>query len=419
MRILVVEDTKVFANMLQRRIASELGFEVVVTTSLASTKQLLRDTHLSFDAALLDLTLTDSYHGEIVDYVAPRMPSIVLTGNMDQETRDKMWEKNIVDYVVKENTESITYVVNALDRLHKNKTITVLLVDDSAMTRRQLGNLLKVHGFQVLLAGDGQQGLEKLLEHPQVKLVITDCIMPRMDGFIFVREIRRIYDKNRLAIIGMSAEGDGFMSAGFLKSGANDFLKKPFVSEEFYCRVNHNIEMLEYIAAIERLSNEDPLTGLYNRRCFFNKGYALVEDAVRTKRTLACIMLDIDSFKVINDTYGHDAGDLVLVRLAEILRGFFGGQSIVARFGGEEFCVLLPDVSIPEVRRLCEQLRAAVEAATVKTTDDTVNFTVSVGCCDIAGASLAQVVRQADALLYEAKRSGKNRVLYSENILGA
>ena len=414
MRVLVVEDTKVFANMLQRRITAELGCEVLVAESYAAAKALIETPGSDFAAALLDLTLEDSFEGEIVDLVAPRIPAIVLTGNVTDDMRDFIWSKGIVDYVTKDSPESIAYAIKMLDRLRKNRDIRVLVVDDSGTMRKQQQALLETHRFQVLTAKDGYQALERLEQHPDIRLVLTDYNMPGLDGFALVREIRRRYDKNRLAIIGLSAEGNRLMSAKFIKGGANDFLNKPFISEEFYCRVNHTLEMLENIAVIEELSNRDPLTGLSNRRHFFTSAHSLEARARKTGRPLVCAMLDIDHFKHINDTTGHDVGDLVLKELAALLREVFGEHGVVARFGGEEFCVLLGQTPLPLAVQLCEELRQRVQSCCIASASGPVHFTVSVGCSAQPAETLQQRITQADALLYEAKNSGRNRVLFRE-----
>ncbi len=409
-RVLVVEDTKVFANLLKRRIESDLGFDVTHTASLAETEEVLQRGDETFDVAILDLTLPDSFEGEIVDLVAPRISSLVLTGNIDDGLRDMIWSKGIADYVLKEGAQNIDYALGMVRRLYANAEVTVLVVDDSRVMRTQIQKLLQVHRYRVITANDGAAGLETLSRTPDVRLVITDYNMPRMDGFEFTREIRKIFAKDQLAIIGVSAEGNNLMSARFIKMGANDFLNKPFVSEEFYCRVNHNVEMLDYIRTIKQMATTDHLTGLRNRKYFFELGQALFGRLEWGEISMVVALLDIDHFKRINDIYGHMIGDRVLKRVAGVIRTQFPEPSLVARYGGEEFCILALDVLPGTVVERFECLREAVAAELVPAGKERVSVTVSIGVCTRPGESLEAMLRKADDLLYKAKDAGRNIV---------
>ena len=139
------------------------------------------------------------------------------------------------------------------------------------------------------------------------------------------------------------------MSARFIKVGANDFITKPFQPEEFYCRVTQNIDLIEKTQALVDAATKDFLTGLYNRRFFFEKGVGKLERARRERKSVALAMLDIDHFKSVNDTYGHDVGDEVLQVVSKTLQDSARADDLVARLGGEEFCVLMEDINRAEL----------------------------------------------------------------------
>ncbi|MDF5058909.1 diguanylate cyclase, partial [Vibrio parahaemolyticus] len=168
-------------------------------------------------------------------------------------------------------------------------------------------------------------------QNPDITLVLTDHDMPVKDGITMVRELRRKWDKNQLAILGLSGSNSKTMTARFLKAGANDFLYKPFNQEEFFCRIHQLLDIKDATSELFKMANQDALTGLWNRRFLFEQPH--VENA---QRNIA--MLDIDFFKQVNDTYGHEGGDAVLVMIANILKIYFPND-IVARLGGEEFCI--------------------------------------------------------------------------------
>ncbi len=409
-RLLIVEDSRTFSQMLARRVTGELGFEVVVASSRAAAEALLaRDA--DFFAALLDINLPDAPQGEVVDLVlAHGIPSIVFTGEMDDALRERFWSKHIVDYVLKQNMENVQYMLALVERLYKNPGIPVLVVDDSRSARHMVAGLLRAHRYEVLEAGDGNEALAQVAARPDLKLVITDFNMPGMDGFELTRQIRRDHPKDSLAIIGLSGAGEAPISARFLKSGANDFLRKPFLTEEFYTRVTQNLELLEHIERIKDLANKDFLTRLFNRRHFFTAGERALAALRKAGRPVALAMLDIDHFKSVNDTHGHDAGDMVLRHLAAVLSSRFGPECILARLGGEEFCVLAPGLAPDAALDCFEGLRKAIEASPARCAGVDIPFTASLGVCCRALPSLDEMVREADRALYASKNAGRNRV---------
>ena len=408
--VLLVEDTKLFANLLRKRIDVELNFDVQLATSYAEAAALLQQ-GLHFDVALLDLTLEDSQRGEIVDLVAPKIPSIVFTGNLSDDTRDMIWARGIADYVLKENSQSVNYIISMIKRLHNNKNIKAMVVDDSATQRKIVSRLMATHQYQVFEAVNGAVALKVLADHPDIRIVITDYNMPEMDGFELTKAIRKSFDKETVAIIGVSAEGNNLLSARFIKNGANDFITKPFISEEFYCRLNHNVEMLEYIEYIRDISNKDHLTQLFNRRYFFSEAIKLFNKAKVARKSLAVAMLDIDFFKSVNDNYGHYAGDVVLKALAGLLRERFKAPNILARFGGEEFCVIMPDLPPETLQPMFEAIRREVSEIKVRVMDHHITFTISIGVSSRPADNLDALINAADKLLYEAKQTGRNKVI--------
>jgi two-component system, sensor histidine kinase and response regulator len=255
-RILVIEDSPFFSSKLKAEIESVLKLEAIVANSKAEAVALLEADSTEWFVAVVDLNLPDSQDGEIVDVVAKfGVPSIVFTGEFRSEVRERLLAKEVIDYVVKGTRTSIQNVVAMIDRIGRNRSIKVMIVDDSSAGRSHLRRLLKKHKYNVVEASDGVQALEVLEANPDIKLIITDYHMPNMDGFELTGNIRALHPGKRdLAIIGMSAAGDKILSAKFLKSGANDFIMKPFLNEELFCRASQNIERIEHIQEMEAAS---------------------------------------------------------------------------------------------------------------------------------------------------------------------
>jgi len=245
-KVLIVEDSRIQARIMSEHIRGVTPYETLVTATLAETAQIMEQSRDDIFVAVLDLNLPDDAGGEIVA-LANRyaVPAVVMTSSFDEEVRKKLLEQNVVDYFLKSMAE-VANMENLIERLHKNLSVTVLVADDSRLARHQMATLLGNQNYRVMEAEDGAVALDILRDTPDVRLLITDYHMPRMDGFELITEIRKTRPKDRLAIIGVSAAG-GEQTARFIKNGANDFLTKPIGMEEFYCRVNQQMDMLDII----------------------------------------------------------------------------------------------------------------------------------------------------------------------------
>jgi len=273
LRILVIEDARYYATMLKKRIKSVLGYDAVLTYSYAGAKELLQ-TDTDYFLALVDLVLPDSEDGGILDLVISKdISPIVITGNYDDALREKILsKKKVIDYIFKQEAQFFKVTTDLIGKIVRNQDIKILIAEDSPPQRLKLKKLLETQKYQVLEAADGAAAFRIAEANPDIKLVLTDYNMPVVDGFDLVKMLRKIYDKDQLTIIGISAEGSSGLSAKFLKLGANDFLTKPYAAEELVARITQNLEMLDMVETLKNLSIKDPLTKLYNRRYFFEEG---------------------------------------------------------------------------------------------------------------------------------------------------
>lgn len=408
--VLVIEDQRALSLLLKSLLEERWSCEVHVANSLAQARERLA-AGVPYLVALCDLNLPDAAHGEVVDTVRQAgLPAIVLTGAFGDELRDTLLKKGVVDYVLKDGINALNYVCELVGRLARNRSIKLLAVDDSLATRALLKQSLEMYGLQVLLAKDGIEGLSVLREHPDIRVMLVDHYMPEMDGFELIVEARKLFGKDRLAIIGMSASDDPMFSARFLKNGANDFIHKPFHYEEVVCRVNQNLDMLELIDIAQKAANRDFLTGLANRRHFFHEGERRRAAAQVTGKPLAAAMIDIDHFKKVNDTWGHESGDRVLKAVAQKLAETFSDQ-LAARLGGEEFAVLFTGVDAGEARDRLEACREALAGLAIDCGDTVLSVTASMGLEPGPGSNLDELLGRADEKLYRAKQEGRNRLV--------
>ncbi|WP_299083607.1 diguanylate cyclase [uncultured Paraglaciecola sp.] len=407
-KVLIIDYDKSSMDLM-RRLITKAKLRPICTTSLVEAKHVFSSSAPEeYLCAVVDFDLPDAKNGEAIDFaIASFLPTIVVTAKDDESTRTTILEKRVVDYIPKENTQVYDYLTRLLHRLGKNKKIGVLVVDNVRVSRQTMTALLRRQNFITFEAMDTKQSIDILRSHSNIRLVIVDENISGITGIQLVSELRKTYGKEDLAIIGIPSNATSGLSARFIKSGANDYLHRPYCHEEFFCRIMQNVERLENIETIRRVANSDYLTGLPNRRHFFTCVTA-VQKVTPKSQSLAII--DIDHFKNINDTYGHDCGDYTLKELAKLVAEFFEDH-IAARFGGEEFCVYFSNMVAAEVMHIMEDFRQAIGNKVLTFEKQSISCTVSIGLTHKSKGGINAMIRLADEHLYSAKNSGRNQVV--------
>jgi diguanylate cyclase (GGDEF)-like protein len=412
-RILVVDDSETVLSILKKEIDQHDDIEAIYAKNYKDAARIINDYKNNIHAALLDINLPDAPNGEVISLAnSYNIPVIVLTASMTKEVRNTIHKKDIVTYILKNNKLSIKHAINAIERVLKNYDTTVLVVDDSKTYRTTLSLFLRQNHLNVVEAENGQIALDILQKNTQnISIVITDYIMPVMDGLELTINIREKYSKYQLGIIVISTIGDKDTIADFLKFGANDFIIKPFTKNEVVTRINSNLELLELFEKITNMANRDFLTGAYNRRYFFDIGNSIFLNAKRNRSSIAVASLDIDNFKKINDVYGHHVGDIAIKEIKRILDKNLTRPSIFARFGGEEFCILIQDAKVEDIKNLFEKIRQDCESNKIIINECAISYTVSFGIAYGMLQSLEHMIKLSDKALYDAKENGKNQVV--------
>jgi diguanylate cyclase (GGDEF)-like protein len=405
--ILLLDDDIDYAIVLKQIIESQILAKVTIVEKEEDAKALLVSNPDKFFIGIT--SVFDLFGFEKIDLLGEfGLPIIAIVDHFEDEMRDQLIKRHVIDYVVKGNRFDSTYICDLISRVIKNCDIKVLVVDDSKVSRFVLERELFLQQFEVLHACNGEEALEILRVQPDIKLVLVDSKMPVMEGYAFVEQARRLFSKDELIIIGISGSQDARTAVQFLKAGANDFIAKPFNYEMLLCRISRNLDMLDAINLAKNLSNTDYLSNLYNRRYFFEHGSKLLA-TLRAGSPLTVIMMDIDDFKKINDGYGHDIGDLVIKNIAKLLKQYFP-DDIVARIGGEEFAVISKSPSHAKSLERIDTFRQAVADEIIHLNTRVLQYTCSIGVCRVIGKDLDEMVIQADKYLYKAKQSGKNQV---------
>jgi two-component system cell cycle response regulator len=292
----------------------------------------------------------------------------------------------------------------------------VLVAESSEPTRADLMRRLAERGLGVVGAGDGERALD-LVGGDVPDVVLLDHELPGLDGMTVLDRLRAHDELAAVPVIMMTSSGDPELLVEALRRGADDYLRKPFDPAELDARVMAALRvkrlhdaLLEANRRLARQALTDDLTGLANRRHGGRQLEREVALCVRHGRLLALVRVDVDHFKAINDTHGHEAGDQVLAEVARRLAGAVRGGDELARWGGDEFVAILPDTDKAGALRAAERLRSAVAAAPLQAAGIELAVTVSVGWAHWAGDTPDDLLARADRALYRAKDGGRNKV---------
>lgn len=294
-------------------------------------------------------------------------------------------------------------------------TAHILIVDDDLSIRDAMHEFIEMSGFVSSVASSAEEALDVLTTN-SVEVVITDIMLPGMDGLALTDRIKRTADSDVIVMTGYSTE---YSYEEAISKGASDFVFKPVRFEELLLRLKRvlnerrlNQERVRMLDELKKLSITDGLTQLYNSRHFYTQLKGEIERCNRYEHKLSLLLLDIDNFKEYNDTYGHLEGDKILVRLGQVIRSCLRKMDTAYRYGGEEFTIILPDTDADEARTVAERLRLAVgsEDFTDGRNPD-VRITISIGVTQyFQEEKVASFVQRADQAMYRSKQAGRNKV---------
>jgi diguanylate cyclase (GGDEF)-like protein len=296
--------------------------------------------------------------------------------------------------------------------------VKVLIAEDDPVTRSTLGAFLADWGYEVIMATNGKQALGILQQDNAPRLAILDRMMPGMDGTQVCQEVRKRTDPPYTYIILLTAKTQKRDLIVGLEAGADDFLRKPLYPKELMLRLLRGRRILDLqeqlLAAREALlaqATQDSLTGLWNHAAILQILERELARADRDGSRVGVLMADLDHFKSVNDSFGHLAGDAVLLEIATRMRKVVRLYDAVGRYGGEEFLIVCPSCDSVQALHLAERLRAGIGEEPVSTPSDKITLTVSVGIA-VGERSLHpnSLLRAADMALYRAKHRGRNRV---------
>jgi len=449
-RVLVVDDILANIKLLEARLQAEY-FEVLTATSGAEALEICE--REPADVILLDVMMPGMDGFEVCrrlkkDHKTQHIPVVMVTALDQVSDRVQGLEAGADDFLTKPVDEIA--LITRVRNLARVKTLNdemimraasgqnvalgggeginhsdtgrggkILLVDDDArLAPRVAQTLSKEHAIQI--QPDLQAALLEATEG-EFDVVMISLGMKDADGLRLCSQLRSIDRTRHLPIVLMVDPGDEARLMRGLDMGINDYLIRPIDRNEVLARVRTQIKRKRFSQSLRsqiekrvELAVVDPLTGLNNRRFMESHMASQVREALERGKPMSLLIIDVDYFKNVNDTYGHDAGDMVLKEFGARLKHNTRGIDLACRYGGEEFVVVMPDTDMDRARQVAERLRACVENEPFKTSHagSYINLTASVGvaCLEETEDTPASILKRADQALYAAKRAGRNRV---------
>jgi len=449
-RVLVVDDIPANVKLLEARLGAEY-FDVVTALSGEEAIAVCRATLP--DIVLLDVMMPGMDGFEVcrrlkADPRTLHIPVVMVTALDQISDRVKGLEAGADDFLTKPVND--TALVTRVKSLVRLKSLTdelrlrsasgrdlgfddgldpqllrevprgeVLLVDDRRSSFERLQTALNGH-HRLTVETDAQQALFRLAEN-NFDLVIVNLGLANFDALRLVSQLRSLERTRMLPILLLTELEDRARLMRGLDLGVNDYLVRPIDRQELLARVATQVRRKRYTDRLRETVQQtieaavtDGLTGLHNRRFMSTHLEQALGQALRHERSLSVLIADMDHFKLVNDTYGHDAGDAVLRELADRIRGSIRGADLACRYGGEEFVVIMPDTDMDAAGIVAERIRSRVADEPFRLPDGRMlPRTISIGIGSLAAATdtCEAVLKRADSGLYEAKENGRNRVV--------
>lgn len=352
-----------------------------------------------------------------------RVPVLFVSANDTFENRSRGFHLGSLEFISKPfiRGDIATAVSRVLRPQSTYAGMTALVVDDHPGVRRMVVSCLQRIGLSILEAENGREAFDLIKENVnRVDLAIVDFDMPIMRGDEFIHLTRQLPEAEHLPLLSLSASGETNAVLQMFRAGATDYLVKPFIAEELLARVQVHLQLRRHVRHLEEMNKNlyesavnDALTGLRNKRYFQEAFEELFARALRARTDISCLFFDLDHFKKVNDTCGHGFGDYVLQTIGALVRKNIRCGDLAARFGGEEFVVVLPNTALDNAKFVAEKIRALVEVHLFSDQGRQWPVTVSIGVASLLEdqpANASDLLQLADQALYLAKESGRNRV---------
>lgn len=418
-KILHLETSMLYKTLI-REISAELSAIYLNASNAEEAFDILKKEKISLILTAMELEggTSDSFIISLNESGFKNIPVVVFTGNDSLEDRKRMYDLGIVDYILK--TSERDQIKSNLATFRREDPVALKMgelsyavLDDNKMDRKIIGRIFSIHRIENVDFFDSEHALFE--SDKSYDVYIIDIVLKDISGDKVIMKLKEQVSES--VVIAVSGIDNIKTVSRVLSIGADDYITKPFNYDLFIARLKTNIrayllmqELRRKKDQLEKMAVTDALTGLYNRRHIYDRLRQEGEKSERYSSRFSIIMLDIDFFKRINDSYGHQFGDVILKKVSDAIYSTARNVDISGRYGGEEFIIILPEVQLKGAVILAERIREKIENIDTDVPD--LKITVSGGVAEFMGGDVEELVKKADQLLYKAKENGRNCVRF-------
>ncbi len=425
-KVLVIEPSKSYQLILSELLSSH-GFDASCVKSGEQAIQAL-DKEV-FNLICVAMELTDMSGIELcerirrIDDTSCNLPVVMITSEEDKSTLVDALKAGATQVFKKTDINNFSTFLHQFAWNYSQRsalTAEILYVEDSPAGAARVCALLQNLGMKVDHFTTAEDACDAF-EHKDYDLILTDIFLEgEMTGFQLVQKFRMDPENASIPILAVSGIKDDSRRIELLRSGANDYVAKPVLDEELMARVQNLVrtkqlvdQVNEHKRYLQEIAMKDQLTGLYNRHFLMEVGPKKVQEALRHKNALSLLVVDLDKFKLINDNHGHSVGDEVLEAVGRLLTSVSRKEDVAARFGGEEFVLILSHCDAENAEAKAEEIRKAVLELKPAGLDISASFGVATCSLD-SSETMASLFTRADEAVYKSKENGRNQVTIAE-----
>lgn len=410
-KVLQLETGNMFRTIV-KKIIEPRGYELIATDVSTAAFSILESNKISL--IITGNELVDMTGEKFIEILSTskfsNIPVIVLTSTDSLELRTKLFSLGIVDYILKKDVNTIRLEnyfdsliqEDALLKQIQNESIAVL--DDSKFGLNVIKNIFELHKIKnVTYYIDPHEFLD---DYRKYSIFLVDLVLPGISGEEVIIQLRK--NKKDSVIIVVSGITNFKTISHAMMYGADDYISKPFDNSIFMARFKANARTYFLYKELEKRAVTDGLTGLYNHRYIYDYVGNNIMEKEKLGHSFCVLLIDIDHFKSVNDTHGHQVGDLVLVTMSKIFSEAFGEDSVCGRYGGEEFMAVLKNYNLHDAINVVNIFREKIMETEYP--DQDLKITISGGLVEHSNETSAEIIKKADDLLYRAKENGRNQI---------
>ncbi len=418
LRVLIAEQEQAVRDALVERVEKSLGVTADAVNTAAAVRKLVEQHAGEYVLAVVDTRLPDAPNGEVLDSLTENaIPTIAISSKVTDDVADRLLDKHIIDCVLKRTDEDIELLADIVQQTLQNPQRKILYFSTDDINRKKIRQLLDIHRYTIIDVRNKADIRRQLSEHPDISLIIMDQSTLQFDAMETISDLRQQYRREDLAIATLCSQDEQQLGAKLLRAGANDVIRQPMPTDEFYYRIKHCVESVERVREIKYNATRDLQTGVYNRDYLFEVGEKLYGSAIRGDIKLTLAMIEIDNYEDITTQHSPEASNAVIKSLAPLLSAELRQNDVMARYDASTFICLLSNVGDHNAIMVCERLRQLVNKSSVDYQSSLLTVSCSVGATSNTDESFLAMIGNANKSLQNAIAKGRNCVVVSSSTL--